>query len=57
MRRVGVPNGLKAIGFGAGDVDALVDGAMLQKRLIGLSPRQATAADFKQLFMDSLTCW
>ena len=57
MRRVGVPNGLKAIGFGPGDIDALVAGAMLQKRLIGLSPRQATAEDFKQLFMDSLTCW
>ena len=57
MRKVGVPNGLKAIGFGAGDVDALVTGAMLQKRLIGLSPRQAMAEDFRQLFMDSLTCW
>ena len=57
MRRVGVPNGLKAIGFEPGDIDALVAGALLQKRLIGLSPRQVSAEDFKQLFMDSFTCW
>jgi len=57
MRRTGVPNGLKAIGFGSGDIDELVAGTVVQKRLIGLSPRQATADDFRQLFLDSLTCW
>jgi hydroxyacid-oxoacid transhydrogenase len=57
MRVTEVPNGLKAIGFGPDDIDTLVAGAILQKRLIGLSPRQANAEDFKQLFMDSLTCW
>jgi hydroxyacid-oxoacid transhydrogenase len=57
MRRTGVPNGLKAIGFGSGDIDALVAGTVVQKRLIGLSPRQTSADDFRQLFLDSLTCW
>ena len=57
MRKVGVPNGLKAIGFGPGDIDTLVSGTVIQKRLIGLSPRQTTADDFRQLFLDSLTCW
>ena len=57
MRKTGVPNGLNAIGFGPGDIDKLVAGTVIQKRLVGLSPRETTTEDFKQLFMDSLTCW
>lgn len=57
MRRVGVPNGLKAVGFGPGDIDALVAGTMIQKRLLGLSPRPVTVDDVRKLFMESLTCW
>jgi hydroxyacid-oxoacid transhydrogenase len=57
MRKTGVPNGLGAVGFGPDDIDKLVAGTMLQKRLTALSPRQATAEDFTQLFKDSLTCW
>jgi len=45
------------VGFGPDDIDELVAGTMLQKRLNALSPRQATAEDFEQLFKDSLTCW
>jgi len=57
MRKTGVPNGLSAVGFGPEDIDQLVAGTMLQKRLTALSPRQASAEDFTQLFQDSLTCW
>ena len=57
MHKTGVPNGLSAVGFGPDDIDKLVAGTMLQKRLTALSPRQTTAEDFTQLFKDSLTCW
>jgi hydroxyacid-oxoacid transhydrogenase len=57
MRRVGMPNGLAAVGFGPGDVDKLVAGTLPQHRVTKLSPRPADAEALKQLFLDSLTCW
>lgn len=32
------PRGLKALGFGAGDVDTLVEGTLPQKRVLMLAP-------------------
>jgi hydroxyacid-oxoacid transhydrogenase len=57
MRRVGMPNGLAAVGFGPGDVDKLVAGTLPQHRVTKLSPRPADAEALKQLFLDSMTCW
>jgi hydroxyacid-oxoacid transhydrogenase len=57
MRRVGMPNGLAAIGFGPGDVDKLVAGTLPQHRVTKLSPRPADAGALKNLFLDSMTCW
>jgi hydroxyacid-oxoacid transhydrogenase len=57
MKQVGVPNGLSAIGFGAGDVDALVDGTLPQHRVTKLSPRPASAEDLRNLFMDAMRYW
>ena len=57
MRKTGMPNGLKAVGFGPADVDALVAGTVVQHRVTMLSPRPASEADLKQLFLDSMTLW
>jgi hydroxyacid-oxoacid transhydrogenase len=57
MRSVGMPNGLSAVGYGPDDVDKLVEGTLPQHRVTKLSPRQVSAADLKQLFLDSLTLW
>lgn len=57
MRKTGMPNGLKAIGFGEADVDKLVEGTLPQHRVTKLSPKPASAADLRQLFLDSMTCW
>jgi hydroxyacid-oxoacid transhydrogenase len=57
MRNTGLPNGLSAVGFGPEDVDELVAGTLSQQRLTKLSPRPASAAVLKQLFLDSLACW
>jgi len=57
MRRVGMPNGLKAVGYGPEDVDKLVEGTLPQHRVTKLSPRPAGAEDLKQLFLDSMTLW
>jgi len=57
MKKAGMPNGLRAVGYQPGDVDALVEGVLPQHRVTKLSPRPATAADFRQLFLDSMTIW
>lgn len=57
MRKTGMPNGLAAIGFSAADVDKLVEGTLPQHRVTKLSPKPATAADLRRLFLDSMTIW
>ncbi len=57
MRATGMPNGLAALGYGPDDVDALVGGTLPQHRVTKLSPRPASAADLRALFLDSMTCW
>jgi hydroxyacid-oxoacid transhydrogenase len=57
MRRVGMPNGLAAIGFGPDDVAALVAGTLPQHRVTKLSPRPADANDLRQLFLNAMRYW
>jgi hydroxyacid-oxoacid transhydrogenase len=57
MRKVGMPNGLSAVGYGPDDVDKLVEGTLPQQRVTKLSPRPARAEDLKQLFLNSLELW
>jgi hydroxyacid-oxoacid transhydrogenase len=57
MRRTGVPNGLSAIGFGEGDVEALVTGTLPQHRVTKLAPRPANEADLRHLFLGAMRYW
>jgi hydroxyacid-oxoacid transhydrogenase len=57
MRQTGMPNGLRAVGYGPEDVDALVAGTIVQHRVTKLSPRPAGEAELKELFLDSMTLW
>ena len=57
MRDIGIPNGIGGVGFGEGDVDALVDGALKQQRLLAAAPREATAEDLAGIFTRSLANW
>jgi hydroxyacid-oxoacid transhydrogenase len=57
MRQAGMPSGLKAVGYGPEDVDALVAGTIVQHRVTKLSPRPASEADLKELFLNSMTLW
>ena len=57
MRQTGMPNGLKAVGYAPADADALVAGTIVQHRVTKLSPRPASEADLKQLFLNSMTIW
>jgi hydroxyacid-oxoacid transhydrogenase len=57
MRKVGMPNGLRAVGYVPDDIDKLVEGTLPQHRVTKLSPRPASAEDLKKLFLDSMTLW
>jgi alcohol dehydrogenase class IV len=57
MRATGIPNGLVGVGYGDADVDALVAGAIVQRRLVDNAPRPTDAGDLAHLFRDALRCW
>ena len=57
MRDINIPNGLGEVGYGEGDVDDLVDGAMKQQRLLATAPREVTEDDAATILRSSLELW
>ena len=57
MRDVGLPSGLAELGYGAADVDDLVEGALKQQRLLATAPIEVTADDLATVFRRSLEHW
>jgi hydroxyacid-oxoacid transhydrogenase len=57
MRKLGLPNGLSAVGYSSDDIPALVDGTLPQHRVTSLSPRPAGAEELALLFEKSMTLW
>jgi hydroxyacid-oxoacid transhydrogenase len=54
MRRLKTPNGLKEIGYSAGDIPRLVEGTLPQHRVTKLSPRPAGSEELSSLFEAAL---
>jgi alcohol dehydrogenase class IV len=57
MRATNMPDGVGGVGFGRGDLDALVAGAAPQKRLLGNAPREVGAPELRELFERALSYW
>jgi hydroxyacid-oxoacid transhydrogenase len=57
MQELKMPNGLSAVGYGAGDIPALVAETMPQHRVTRLSPIPAGPSDLKDLFRNSMAIW
>ncbi|WP_408896934.1 hydroxyacid-oxoacid transhydrogenase [Nocardioides sp. R1-1] len=57
MRDIGIPNGLAEVGYGAGDVDALVEGALQQQRLLATAPKDVAGEDLAAIMAASLEHW
>jgi hydroxyacid-oxoacid transhydrogenase len=57
MHELGVPNGLRALGYTTGDIPALVEGTLPQHRVTKLSPRPAQREDLARLFEEALVAW
>ena len=57
MRDIGLPSGLAELGYGAADVDDLVEGALQQQRLLATAPIDVTAEHLATVFRESLHHW
>ena len=57
MRDIGIPNGVGAVGYDAGDIDTLVAGTLKQQRLLATAPREASEEDIADIFRRSLSLW
>jgi hydroxyacid-oxoacid transhydrogenase len=57
MRRLNIPNGLSAVGYGPDDIAGLVEGTLPQHRVVKLSPRPAGAEDLTRIFEDAMRDW
>ena len=54
MRDVGAPSGIAELGYGEGDIPALVEGALAQQRLLVIAPRAPSADDLAAILRESL---
>jgi alcohol dehydrogenase class IV len=57
MRDIGLPSGLRAIGYGEGDVPALIEGTLKQPRLLSGAPRAVGAGELDAILRDAMAYW
>jgi hydroxyacid-oxoacid transhydrogenase len=57
MRDIGLPSGLRAIGYTEADVPALIDGTLKQPRLLAGAPRSIAAAELEWILGDAMQYW
>src|SRR3954469_18175913 len=54
MRDVDAPSGISELGYGEDDIDALVEGALQQQRLLAVAPREVGGNDLARILRESL---
>jgi len=57
MQDLGIPRGLRALGYGEDDLDDLVAGAAKQERLLRVAPRDCSPDDLAAIFRQSFENW
>jgi hydroxyacid-oxoacid transhydrogenase len=57
MFDLGLPNGLRGVGYSPADIPALVEGTLPQHRVTKLSPRPAGPEELARIFEDALVAW
>jgi hydroxyacid-oxoacid transhydrogenase len=57
MQDLGMPNGLRALGYTSADIPALVEGTLPQHRVTKLSPRPAGAEELAGIFENAMVAW
>jgi alcohol dehydrogenase class IV len=57
MRATEVPNGVSGIGYGESDIPALVEGSIVQARLVDNAPRPISREDLESLYRGAMRYW
>jgi len=57
MRDIGIPSGLRAIGYAERDVPALIEGTLKQPRLLSGAPRAIGAPELEGILRDAMQYW
>ena len=57
MQSIGMPNGLREVGYTSDDIPALTEGTLKQKRLLALSPQAVTQKAVEKMLEQSLVVW
>ena len=57
MRDVGSPSGIREVGYDEDDVEAIVEGALKQQRLLVISPREAGPTELAGIVRESMDNW
>ena len=57
MRDIGIPSGLRAIGYAERDVPALIEGTLKQPRLLAGAPRTIGAPELELILRDAMQYW
>ena len=57
MRDVGIPNGIKAVGYTERDLPALIDGTLKQPRLLAGAPRTIGERELHVILHDAMEIW
>ena len=57
MKDVEAPRGIAELGYDDGDIDALVDGALKQQRLLVIAPREPSPDDLASIMRASMANW
>lgn len=57
MRATGMPNGLRGVGYGEGDIEALTERTLPTRRLLDICPREVGRDDLRRLFKDAMSYW
>ena len=57
MKEVGVPSGIKDLGYEKKDISEIVVGAMKQQRLLSIAPKDVSENDLNQILIQSIKNW
>ena len=54
---IGVPNGLRGLGYGDDDLDALTEKGWKQRRVVDNAARQISKEEMREIFAGALRYW
>ena len=57
MKQVGIPSGIKELGYTIKDISEIIKGAMKQQRLLSIAPKKVSEKDLNQILIQSMENW